>query len=81
MNISGVTQTAPILPQNYGMAQMPDLERIPESPGEMSAIEASMAMSVRVQDLALSSFEDAAAQLIEALSAMTGVGQNIDIYA
>ena len=81
MNITGVTQTAPILPQTYGMAQIPDLEQIPASPQEMSAIEASMAMSIQVQDLALSSFEDAAAQLIEALSAMTGVGQHVDMYA
>ena len=36
--------------------------------------------SIKVLDMALSSFEDVAAQLIDSMSAaITGLGQNIDI--
>jgi len=38
-------------------------------------------MSIQVMDLAQSAYEDAAAQLIGIMNAMTGVGQNIDIMA
>ena len=42
----------------------------------------SMAASLKVLDMAQSVFEDAASELIEAMSAaITGIGQNIDVYA
>jgi len=36
-------------------------------------------VSVKVLDLAQGAFEDAAAQLIATMSAITGVGQNVDM--
>ena len=75
MNLVGVTQTAQIFPQD--MPQMP--ERLPESLSGADAINTSMMASVQVLDMAQSSFEDAAMQLVQSM--MTGLGQNVDVYA
>jgi len=46
----------------------------------ISAVKMRSIASIRVMDLAQSAFEDAAAQLLATMSAMTGVGQNVDMY-
>ena len=46
----------------------------------ISAVNMRSIASIRVMDLAQSAFEDAAAQLLATMSAMTGVGQNVDMY-
>jgi len=79
MTITGVTQTAPVLPQTQGAAQSPEMGQMPESPVAAEAMNMSMAVSVQVLDMAQSFFEDAAQQLIDTMSAMTGVGQNVDM--
>jgi len=85
MNISGVTMTAPVLPQNQAVPQPPAPEQRPESDAEMSSemstMNTRMMASVQVLDMAQESFEDAAMQLIETMSAVTGVGQNVDMLA
>jgi len=80
MNISGVTATAQTMPsqvnnQMYEQVQAMEQGSIPAS----NAINTSLMASVQVMDLAQSAFEDAAARLIDTMSAMTGVGQNFDI--
>jgi len=45
----------------------------------VNAVNLRSMVSVQVLDLAQGAFEDAAEQLIATMSAMTGVGQNIDI--
>ena len=87
MNITGVTQTAPILPQEQiapqppapeqGRVQAQGIEQA-TSPAAADAMNISLAASVQVMDMAQSSFEDAANQLIASMAATTGVGQNID---
>ena len=47
----------------------------------INAINMRSMASIKVMDMAQGAFEDAAAQLIAAMSAMTGVGGNIDMYA
>ena len=87
MNITGVTQTAPILPQTQVSPQPPAVQRDQmqvqnQAQGQATGadvISASMAASVQVMDMAQQSFEDSANQLIETMAAATGVGQNFDI--
>jgi len=47
----------------------------------ISAINMRSMASIQVMDLAQNAFEDAAAQLIATMNAMTGVGHSIDTYA
>ena len=84
MNITGVTQTAQILPQNQVVPQPPAVDQARSQMGDAAApsadaINVSMAASIQVMDMAQSSFEDAANQLIETMAAATGVGQNVDL--
>ena len=86
MNISGVTQTAQILPPNQTVPQPPEVQdtRSQGSSQEAvspEAINLSVAVSVQVMDMALSSFEDAANKLIEEMAAATGVGQTVNTLA
>ena len=54
----------------------------PEMSMAGSAAMAAATVPLRVLDMSMDVFEDAANQLIEALSAIiTGLGGNIDIYA
>ena len=83
MNITGVTQTTQVFPQDQ-MAQQPqavsqaqEAEQTTASGADM--ISTSMAISVQVLDMAQSSFEDAANRLLESMAAATGIGQNIDL--
>jgi len=69
MNISGVTATVLDLPME------------PVSAPAVSAAEFRSMVSVQVLDMAQNAFEDAAAELLAAMSAaITGVGQNVDMY-
>jgi len=66
MNISGITQTAPILP----------MDPIQETPSGADAIGARMEASVKVMDMANDVFEDAGNRIV---AMMTGLGQNFDM--
>ena len=81
MNISGVTQTAPILPPNQAMPQPPAVDQAQSQSPEAGAdvINASMAASIQVMDMAQSAFEDSADALIQSMAVATGIGQNIDM--
>ena len=85
MNISGVTMTAPVLPQNQAVPQPPapaeTTDQMAGTASELSAMNTSLMASVQVMDMAQNAFEDAAMQLIETMSAVTGVGQNVDTFA
>ena len=77
MNIQGVTSTMMDQFQYMQTAQPP---AGPESEQTMSAAEFQAAASVQVLDMAQNAFEDAAAQLLSSMtSAMTGVGQSVDM--
>jgi len=81
MNISGVTQTAQILPGSQPPAQEPVVQAIDQ---ELSAIGAdavnfSAQVQTQVMDMAQTAFEDAANELIATMAAATGVGQTIDL--
>ena len=81
MNISGVTQTAQILPGS----QTPPAEPPVQSPGQTEAamgadaVNFSAQVQTQVMDMAQSQFEDAANQLISTMAAATGIGQNVDV--
>jgi hypothetical protein len=80
MNISGVTMTAPVIPQVQAQAveQSPTVGQ--DQQQTLNEINTSMQASVQVMDMALSSFDDAASQLISSMAAsITGVGQNVDV--
>ena len=69
MNISGVSSAASV-----GALEMP-------ASADMHA-SVSMAASIRVLDMAQSVYEDVAGRLLAEMAALiTGLGQNIDIYA
>ena len=87
MNITGVTQTAPVLPVNQPAyqpqaAQQTRVQSQESSDGMIrgaDVISASVTASIKVMDLAQNSFEDAANQLIAEMAAVTGIGQNVDM--
>ena len=79
--ISGITPTMPIIIDQYSMinatqAPAPTLEIKSDFSDVMNV---SLQASVQVMDMANSAFEQAAAQLLEGLAQMTGVGQNFDV--
>ena len=86
----GTTPQPPLIDNPLGSHSHP-LERMSDmnistisSPSQafsVSAVNMRSMMSIQVMDLAQSAYEDAAAQLIGIMNAMTGVGQNIDIMA
>ena len=82
MNITGVTQTAQILPGS----QPPAADTQVQAPYQAEtmgadAVNFSAQVSTQVLDMAQSQFEDAANQLISTMAAATGVGANVDITA
>ena len=81
MNISGVTQTAQVLPGSQQPAQEPNVQAINQTEAAMGAdaVNFSAQVSTQVMDMAQSQFEDAANQLISTMAAATGVGQTIDV--
>ena len=87
MNISGVTQTAPILPQNQAVSQSQEADRTriqgqgqdQEQATGADAINARMEASIQVMNMEQNSTNAAADQLIQSMAAVTGVGQNINM--
>ena len=81
MNISGVTQTAQVLPGSQTPASEPNVQSVDQTQAAMGAdaVNFSAQVQTQVMDMAQSQFEDAANQLISTMAAATGVGQNVDV--
>ena len=81
MNISGVTQTAQVLPGSQPQAAEPQVQSADVAQAAMGAdaVNFSAQVSTQVMDMAQSQFENAANELISAMAATTGVGQTIDV--
>ena len=80
MNITGVTQTAQVLPQQVQpQNQVPEQVQPQAQSPSADAVNFSAQVSTQVMDMAQSQFEDAAEQLISTMAAATGVGQNVDM--
>ena len=81
MNISGVTQTAQILPGTQTQAAEPQVQSRDLTQATMGAdaVNFSAQVSTQVMDMAQTQFENAANELISAMAATTGVGQTIDV--
>lgn len=80
MNISGVTQTAQVLPQTQPQAAEPAPEAsAAQASMGTDAVAFSSQVSTQVMDMAQRQFEDAANELISSMAASTGVGSNIDV--
>ena len=81
MNISGVTQTAQVLPGSQAPAAEPPVQSadIAQSAMGADAVNFSAQVQTQVMDMAQSQFEDAANQLISTMAAATGIGQNVDM--
>jgi len=83
MNISGVTQTAQVLPgsQPTPPPEQP-IQSFDQAQAAMGAdaVNFSAQVSTQVMDMAQSAFEDAANELISTMAAATGVGQNVDVH-
>jgi len=80
MNISGVTQTAQVLPGSQQAAE-PQVQSPDQTQAAMGAdaVNFSAQVSTQVMDMAQSQFENAANELISQMAATTGVGQTIDV--
>ena len=81
MNVSGVTQTAQILPQTQAPAQEPNVQPIDQTQAAMGAdaVNFSAQVQTQVMDMAQTQFENAANELISTMAAATGVGQTVDV--
>ena len=84
MNISGVTQTAQVLPstQPYQSAQSQQTTQMDEIAATTSGADAvnfSAQVQTQVMDMAANQFEQAANELISSMAMATGVGQTIDL--
>ena len=82
MNISGIAQT-PIYPTVQPMEILDELSASSgaEVAGALNAASTQLAVSVEVQDMALSLMQDAADQLLQSMMAMAGIGQNVNMLA
>ena len=78
MNISGVTQTAQILPGSQPPAQEPAVQSADQAAMGADAVNFSAQVQTQVMDMAQTQFENAANELISSMAAATGVGQTID---
>ena len=81
MNISGVTQTAQILPGSQPQAAEPQVQSLDQTQAAMGAdaVDFSAQVSTQVMDMAQTQFENAANELISSMAVATGVGQTIDV--
>ena len=81
MNISGVTQTAQVLPGSQAPASEPNVQSLDQTQTAMGAdaVNFSAQVQTQVMDMAQSAFEDAANELISTMAAATGVGQSVDV--
>ena len=82
MNISGVTQTAQVLPGS----QAPSAEQQVQNPDQTQAamgadaVNFSAQVQTQVMDMAQTQFENAANELISSMAAATGIGQSVDYH-
>lgn len=84
MNISGVTQTAQVLPPAQPQAAEAEQGTQVQSPAQgqstgADVVNLSAQVSTQVLDMAQRQFEDAANELISTMAASTGVGANVDM--
>jgi len=83
MNISGVTQTAQVLPstQPAPPASEPNVQSLDQAGAAMGAdaVNFSAQVSTQVMDMAQTQFENAANELISSMAAATGIGQSVDV--
>ena len=83
MNISGVTQTAQVLPgsQTPAPSAEPNVQSMDQTQAAMGAdaVNFSAQVQTQVMDMAQGAFEDAANELISTMAAATGVGQSVDV--
>jgi len=84
MNISGVTQTAQILPGSQPPAPPasdPSVQSLDQTQAAMGAdaVNFSAQVQTQVMDMAQSQFENAANELISTMAAATGIGQTVDV--
>ena len=81
MNISGVTQTAQVLPGSQAPAAEAQVQSLDQAQTQMGAdaVNFSAQVQTQVMDMAQSQFEDAANQLISTMAAATGIGQSVDV--
>ena len=81
MNISGVTQTAQVLPSTQPQAAAQSAQPIGQTEAAMGADAVSFSAQVQTQvmDMAASQFEEAANELISTMAAATGIGQTVDV--
>lgn len=87
MNISGVTQTAQILPGSQSPAAPQQIQTAEQEEALMGAetlmgadaVNFGAQVQTQVMDIAQSQFEDAANQLISTMAAATGIGQTVDV--
>ena len=70
----------PSVSEQYGMVGATQAPAPAQEPQVVSQDMTNVAMELSVQtlDMANSSFEDAATQLVDSMAQMTGVGQNFD---
>jgi len=80
MNISGVTQTAQVLPSTQPAGSEADVQAYQQAEAAVAAdsVNFSAQVSTQVMDMAQSQFENAANELISSMAAATGIGQSVD---
>ena len=81
MNISGVTQTAQVLPSTQPPASEPSVQSLDQAQAAMGAdaVNFSAQVQTQVMDMAQTQFENAANELISSMAAATGIGQSVDV--
>ena len=81
MNISGVTQTAQILPGSQTPASETNVQSLEQTEAAIGADAVTFAAQVQTQvmDMAQTQFEEAANELISSMAAASGVGQTVDV--
>jgi len=81
MNISGVTQTAQVLPSAQPPASEPSVQSYEQAEAAVAAdaVNFSAQVQTQVMDMAQSQFENAANELISSMAAATGIGQSVDL--
>ena len=85
MNVSGVTQSAQVLPstQPFQSAQAQQtttqMDEIAATTGGADAVNFGAQVQTQVMDMANNQFEQAANELISSMAMATGIGQTIDL--
>jgi len=81
MNISGVTQTAQVLPGSQAQSAEQQVQNVDQTQAAMGAdaVNFSAQVQTQVMDMAQTQFENAANELISTMAAATGVGQTVDM--